>query len=74
MSLTGVLFTRIQAEFQKDALAALDRAEAAPKAAMEHLFTDVYAEPSITHRAQETQLHKHLGAYADEYDLSEYHS
>ena len=63
---------KLREELRKDVIESIKRSEKKPRASIEHIFTDVYAEMPWHLREQLEGLKDHLSRYGNNYDLSIY--
>ena len=63
---------KLREDLRAEVLDNLKKSEAKPKASIEHIFTDVYADMPWHLRAQLEGLEKHLETFGENYNLSLY--
>jgi 2-oxoisovalerate dehydrogenase E1 component alpha subunit len=63
---------KLRNEMRQDIIESIKRSEKKPRASVEHIFTDVYAEMPWHLKEQLEGLKEHLGKYGSNYDLSLY--
>lgn len=64
--------TELREKLRAEVIDNIKKSEAKPRASIEHIFTDVYAEMPWHLKAQLAGLKTHLEKYGDNYDLSVY--
>jgi 2-oxoisovalerate dehydrogenase E1 component alpha subunit len=64
--------SKLREDLRKEVIDCIKRSEGKPRASIEHIFTDVYAEMPWHLREQLDELKEHLGRYGNNYDLSIY--